>query len=631
MRRECHRLVIRPGRSTRTPFSNFAPALTHRDPATREPDPLVTRCRSWTVCPASRNERRSLCCTVGRGCFGRVTAPRTILFVVNVEAADDLLRAGREALAAADWERARSCFERALELGESAEALDGLSRAAHFLGAYERAMELKERAFVEYRRRGMRVEAAELARWLAFLHGSVHGNMAAANGWMARAGSLLEGVEECAAHGWLTLDRAPWSRDPGERERLARAALAIARRFGDADLEFASLALLGDACVHSGRVEEGMTLLDEAMAAVTAGEVKGIATVGEIYCRLLGACERAADVRRAEQWMSVAADYVAWGDFVPPTCRLHYGGILIARGRWAEAEEELLAAIRALDAGYRAMRFSPLLRLAELRVLQGRIEEAERLLDGIESHPAAKRLRATVALARGDLGLAEELARVCLEGEDWSDPACAPLLELLVEVRLARGDLEAASETLARLTELAAESGHDAAGASAELCRGRMLAARGDERASSNLRAALEGFTALDLPLAAARAQLELAGSLAARAPDAAVAEARLALGTFERLGALGDADAAGDLLRRLGAAGRRWPKRYGQLTKRETEVLALLAAGCSNAEIGERLFISRRTAEHHVASILSKLGLRSRAEAAAYAVRKPPRRPVAK
>ena len=152
--------------------------------------------------------------------------------------------------------------------------------------------------------------------------------------------------------------------------------------------------------------------------------------------------------------------------------------------------------------------------------------------------------------------------------------------------------------------------------------------AEGDEQASSHLQTALKRFSALDLPLAAARAQLELARALASRAPDAAVAEARLALGTFERLGAVSDADAAGDLLRRLGAAGRAWPKRHGALTKRETEVLALLAAGCSNAEIGERLYISRRTAEHHVASILSKLGLRSRAEAAAYAVREPPEDP---
>jgi tetratricopeptide (TPR) repeat protein len=199
-----------------------------------------------------------------------------------VETADDLLHAGREALAAADRERARSCLQSAGELGESAEVLDGLSQAVHFQGEYDLAIELKERAFAEYRRRGMRVEAAELARWLAFLHGAVHGNTAAANGWMARAESLLEGVEECAAHGWLTLDRAPWSRDSSERERLARAAFTIARRFGDTDLEFGSLALLGDAYVHSGRVAEGMTLLDEAMAAVTGGEVVGIATVGEI-------------------------------------------------------------------------------------------------------------------------------------------------------------------------------------------------------------------------------------------------------------------------------------------------------------------------------------------------------------
>jgi DNA-binding NarL/FixJ family response regulator len=107
-----------------------------------------------------------------------------------------------------------------------------------------------------------------------------------------------------------------------------------------------------------------------------------------------------------------------------------------------------------------------------------------------------------------------------------------------------------------------------------------------------------------------------------AEAPEAAAAEAGLALATFERLGAALHANEAEGLLRELGVAGRTWPRDYGELTKRETEVLALLAAGLPNAEIAERLYISRRTAEHHVASILSKLGLRSRAEAAAYAVR---------
>jgi DNA-binding CsgD family transcriptional regulator len=548
---------------------------------------------------------------------------------MGTETADDLLRKGREALAAADLERARSWFEKAGELGESAEVLDGLSQSLHFQGDYDRAIELKERAFTAYRRRGKRVEAAELARWLAFLQVSVYGNMAAANGWMARAEGLLDGVEECAAHGWLALDRAPWTDDSSERERHAMAALAIARRFGDADLEFDALALLGEAYVASGRVAEGMTLLDQAMAAVSAGEVMRHGAAGEIYCRLLSACEHAADVRRAEQWMSVVDRLAVWRAFVPPTCQSHYGGILIAIGRWAEAEEELLTAISTFERGYRASRVFPLVRLADLRVRQGRLEEAERLLEGNEWHPLARRSQATIALARGDLALAEDLVGLCLEGEDPSDPACAPLLELLVEIRLARDDLPGARETVDQLAKLAAASANDRAGASAEFASGRVRAAEGGERASSHLQKALTSFSALDLPLEAARARLELAGALRPGAPDAAVAEARLALGTFERLGAARDADAAAGLLREFGAAGRTWPKRYGMLTKRETEVLSLLAEGCSNAEIGERLYISRRTAEHHVGSILSKLDLRSRAEAAAYAIRERPERPV--
>jgi len=537
------------------------------------------------------------------------------------QAAAELLRAGRQALAAADWATARSCFEKALELGESAELLDGLGQALHFQGEYDRAIELKERAFAAYRHLGRHAEAAELARWVGFLHVTVHGNMAAANGWMARAASVLEGVEECAAHGWLILDRAPFSDDALERERHATAALAIARRYGDADLEFDALALLGEAYVASGRVAGGMTFIDEAMAAVSAGEVGAVGAVGEIYCRLLSACEQATDVRRAEQWISAAKGFVAWGDFVPPTCRTHYGGILIAIGRWQEAERELLAALRSFEKGYRAGRMLPLFRLADLRARQGRLEEAERLLEGIDWHPDARRLLAAVALVRRDVALAEDLTRLCLEGRPASDPACVQPLELLVEIQLARGDVAAPKETVDRLAELAVDSGSDRARGSAELARGRVCEAEGAEQASSHFQAALETFSLLDVPLEAGRSRLALARALARDAPAAAVAEAQVALGTFERLGALRDADAAAELLRALGAAGRSWPRGRAALTKRETEVLSLLATGCSNSEIAERLYISRRTAEHHVASILSKLGLRSRAEVAAHAV----------
>ena len=538
------------------------------------------------------------------------------------EGADDLLRSGREALAAADWERARSFFERAREHEETPEVLDGLSEVAHFEGEYDRAIELKERAFAAYRRAGKRVEAADIARWLAFLHGTFHGNFSVASGWMGRAESLLQGVEECAAHGWLILDRAPFSRDVLEREQCAASALAIARRFGDADLEFEALALLGETHVASGRVDEGMRLLDQAMAAVSAGEVTGHGAVGEIYCRLLSACEQAVDVRRAEEWMGLADRYVVWDHFVRPTCRTHYGGILVALGRWTEAETELLDAIRAFDGGYRGDRVYPLVRLADLRVRQGRYEEAERLMEGVEWHPIARRSAAAIALAHGEFALAQDLVGLCLEGSDPADRTCAPLLELLVEIQLAADDRAAATETLERLTVLAADCDDDRVGAFAELAAGRVRAAEGDEGGPAHLKHALERLAGLDLPHEAARAQLELARAVAPGSPEAAAAEARLALATFERLGAIRDSDAASGLLRQLGAAGRAFPKRYGGLTKREAEVLSLVAEGMSNAEIAERLYISRRTAEHHVASILSKLGLRSRAEAAAYAVR---------
>src|SRR3954447_579966 len=139
--------------------------------------------------------------------------------------AEQLLREGDEALAAADWKRARACFEEAHELDGAPEALDGLSEVANFEADYERAIELKEAAVAAYRERDQRVKASHAARWLAFMHATYYGNYAVASGWMTRAESLLEGVEECAAHGWLILDRAPFSPRPEERERGAAPAL----------------------------------------------------------------------------------------------------------------------------------------------------------------------------------------------------------------------------------------------------------------------------------------------------------------------------------------------------------------------------------------------------------------------
>jgi DNA-binding NarL/FixJ family response regulator len=105
----------------------------------------------------------------------------------------------------------------------------------------------------------------------------------------------------------------------------------------------------------------------------------------------------------------------------------------------------------------------------------------------------------------------------------------------------------------------------------------------------------------------------------------AAISEARSALAVFERLGASTDADMTASLLRSLGVAAGQRPRTLHELTRREQEVLSLVGLGLSNPEIAERLFISRKTASHHVSNVLAKLGMRNRAEAAAYVTRNRP------
>jgi hypothetical protein len=216
--------------------------------------------------------------------------------------------------------------------------------------------------------------AGRAARTAAWITGNVLGDWAVRSGWLARARTVLEEAgEDRPERGWVLIINAFSEPDAQVREALLREAIAIGRRFGDPDIEFLGLAYLGSLLVITDRVDEGMVLSDEALAALCAGELTELATVDEIFCGLLWACELVNDVPRADQWMRAAAERMSRSNVVAAFCRAHYGGILTAAGRWKEAEAELLQAARHFDQVMSGRGAAAIIRLADLRIRQGRL------------------------------------------------------------------------------------------------------------------------------------------------------------------------------------------------------------------------------------------------------------------
>ena len=543
--------------------------------------------------------------------------------------AEALLARAQQAIEAGEWSAAKTAFEAVLESEESGEVLFGLGVALWWLGETEDSLRHWERAYAAFRRRPDPEQAVLAAFYLSLAYRMSLGNHALARGWLGRAASLVEEFDLGPMNGWVLVGRAYVATDTGHPqagEGYAREAREIAREAGDADLELCAISELGAALVELGRVEEGVALLDEAMAGALAGEGGDLDTIVLISCRTITSCSRGGDLARATQWVRAADDFhQRYGSpHLYTTCRTHYGAILFATGKWEQAEQELEAALKIGKGAEPALHAEALAKLAELRLAQGRTEEAARLLAGYEDHPATAYAVAALHLAGGSTAVASSVLRRRLRELDEQSLGGAALVELLAEAEIAQGAVEEAATLAKRLAQLGSGLGSELIVARGERALGCALVAGGDlEAAMSHLERALAAFGRLEMPLDVGRTRLLLARALAAGDPETAIAEARSALACFEDLGAARDADAAAGFLREQGVkAARAGPKGVGVLTKRELEVLGLLGEGLSNPDIAERLFISRKTVEHHVASVLSKLDLRGRGEAAAYAVR---------
>jgi LuxR family maltose regulon positive regulatory protein len=538
----------------------------------------------------------------------------------------DPLAAGRDALTRGAWAEARALFDEALETGDSPEGWEGLGTAASWLEDFPASLRARERAYVLYRQRGDRLAAARMATWLASDYTDYRGELAVANGWLRRAERLLEGLPPSPEHGWLVCLDAHTAlmsqRDPPTARRLAAQAASIARSIGAVDLEMLAVALEGLAMVSDGDVSAGMGRLDEATAAATGGELTDLTAIGTACCYLIRACELVRDYDRAAQWCGRVKEFCERWNFgtLFSVCRNQYAALLIWRGEWDDAEREFETLRRHVEQSQ--PRLVPLVdvRLAEIRRRQGRWDEADALFARGATHTLALLGRAALALDRGETAQAVEHAEAYLRRIGDLDRAeRAAGLELLARAHAALGDVTAAGTRADELRAIAELVATEPLRAAAAYTEGVVLTAAGDHAAGAlRLEEAASLFERNRSPFEAARARLALARTLLRLdRRDPAAREAATAAATFSTLGASRDAEAATQLLGEAKGKPARSP-----LTRRELDVLRLVAQGSSDREAATRLGLSEHTVHRHVANILTKTGQRSRTAAVAYAAK---------
>jgi DNA-binding NarL/FixJ family response regulator len=405
----------------------------------------------------------------------------------------------------------------------------------------------------------------------------------------------------------------------------------VGRSLGTIDLEMTAVALEGVALVTEGKPSQGLACLDEAGAAALSGEMTDPMAIGVSCCYLVMACERIRDFERAAQWCARIKDFCEKTRFnaLLASCRVQYAGVLMWRGAWKDAETELEAAARQLAATRPGMQADGLLRLAELRRQQGRFDDARRFLQQVEGHPLATLGRAALALDSGDAVSAARLAQRGLRQAPTSNRTDrAGALEVLLRAQVALGRGAQVAAVVEEMRALASEVGTAPFQAAARTAQGLLALASNDpERARTAFEDAIDLYQRSDAVFEAARARVDLAGALVALGESSsAETELRQAQQTFRALGSASQADRVASLLRDL-ASGLTTPRRpdveTSPLTRREVDVLRLIAQGLSNKRIGRRLLVSEFTVKRHVGNILTKLDLPSRAAAAAFAARR--------
>lgn len=532
----------------------------------------------------------------------------------------ELLEAARQAYEGRDWIAARAGFNRArkhIELG--AEDFAALGDAAWWVGEVDEALSAFESAYRLYLQGNQSRQAAVNAIGLAvslFLRGQVQ----LGSGWMSRAQRLLRDEPECAEHGYLVFLELEVALEQGDLDAVVeRAHLArdMGRRFNDPNLVAVGTVFEGRALVKGGHMRAGSALLDEVMVAVLSDELIPD-WAGNIYCHLMAAWHELVDTRRAAEWVAATQK---WLDTMPAAvlftgiCRVHRSQVLTVTGNWEQAEREALRVCEDLAHIHVVGAAEGHYQVGEMQRLRGDLEGAEAAYKraherGRDPQPGL----ALLLLAKGRSDAASASIQAALVAENHDRLKRARLCAAQVEIALAAGSIEAARNACEELEETASLFGTSGLEAMALTSRGAVALAEGaPEAALPVLRAGCGRWRESSADYNAARVCVLLAQAYAELGDvDARERELDSAAAVFDRLGA--DRD-----VRMVAALRDVKPHRRG-LTRREVEVLGLVASGRSNRQVASALSLSEKTVARHISNIFVKLNVSSRTEAAAYA-----------
>jgi len=286
-------------------------------------------------------------------------------------------------------------------------------------------------------------------------------------------------------------------------------------------------------------------------------------------------------------------------------------------GAWTDAIEEACRASErfsaAVDPEAVAAAFY---QQAEIHRLRGEFTAAENAYRsssqfGGEPQPGLALLR--MAQGRGDTAV-NTIRRVV--GATTKLLIRVRLLPAYIEIALAAGKLEEARVACCELEQIAKSLGIDLVNAMADHARGAVRLADGDASgALEPLHRAFAAWNQIGAPYLAARLRVLVGlACLALGDADGAGMEFEAARAVFRELGAAPDLDRV-DALTKTGRADH-----LDGLTRRELQVLRLVASGMINKSIAARLFISEKTVHRHVSNIFTKIDVSSRSAATAYA-----------